>query len=54
MIFFTGNEVANKLQVSVRSIRRLIASGKIRVHHIGRAVRISEADLADYLDSIRS
>ena len=54
MTFYTVNEVANKLQVSVRSIRRLIVDGRIRVHRIGRAVRVSEADLADYLDSIRS
>ena len=54
MTFFTVNEVADQLKISVRSVRRLIASGNIRVHRIGRAVRISEIDLADYLDSTRS
>lgn len=54
MTFLTVNEVANNLQVSVRSVRQLIASGMIRVHRIGRAVRISEADLAEFLDSTRT
>ena len=38
--------VAERLNVSVRSVRRLIANGEITVIRIGRAVRISEADLA--------
>ena len=38
-------EVATYLQVSIRTVRRLIASGELEVIRIGRAVRVSEAAL---------
>lgn len=41
----TVAEVATYLQVSIRTVRRLIASGELEVVRIGRAVRVSEEAL---------
>ncbi len=38
----TAHEVATLLQVSVRTVRRLIADGTLPVVRIGRSVRISK------------
>ena len=44
-------EVAGRLGVSLRHVRRLIAGGRLPVHRLGRAVRISEPDLQRFLSS---
>ncbi len=49
----TVPEAAERLSVSPRTIRRLIAEGKIRAYQIRRAVRISESDLQAYKKSAR-
>jgi excisionase family DNA binding protein len=36
--------------VSPRTVRRKIESGALRVHRIGRLVRISDDDADDFLD----
>ncbi len=41
--------VAARLGLSLRTVRRLIAAGALPVHRIGRAVRVSEDDLARFL-----
>jgi excisionase family DNA binding protein len=41
--------VAERLDVSTKTVRRLIASGNLRAHHVGRKVRVSQEDLALYL-----
>ena len=46
-------EVAGRLGVSLRHVRRLIADGRLPVHRLGRAVRISEPDLLRFLRSCR-
>jgi excisionase family DNA binding protein len=43
--FFTIAEVAEKLSVSTRTVRRWIERGELVAHHFGAAVRISDADL---------
>jgi excisionase family DNA binding protein len=50
----TIDETAELLSVSVRTVRRLIESGALPVHRIGRAVRISDADIAAFLAANRS
>ncbi len=45
--------VALRLGVSLRTVRRLIAAGALPVHRIGRAVRVSEDDLARFLAARR-
>ena len=47
--FFTVLEVAERLGVSERTIRRWIAAGILPVHRFGRLVRVSETDLAAFL-----
>ena len=47
-------EVAGRLGVSLRHVRRLIAGGRLPVHRLGRAVRISEPDLQRFLSSCRA
>jgi excisionase family DNA binding protein len=42
-------EVAELLGVSKPSVQRSAASGKLRVHRLGRAVGVSEADIAIFL-----
>jgi excisionase family DNA binding protein len=40
----TVDEPAELLGVSKRTVQRLIDSGALRAHYVGRAVRISDAD----------
>lgn len=49
----TVNDVAERLDVSPRSVRRLITEGKIRIYRIRRSIRISEADFLNYLKTTR-
>ena len=51
---FTIEEVAETFNVSSRTVRRLIDSGALPVHRLGRIVRISAADLAAFLAATRS
>jgi excisionase family DNA binding protein len=46
----TIDELAELWAVSPRTLQRAIKSGALRVHRLGRLVRISEADAAAFLD----
>ena len=51
----TVPDVAERLEVSISLVYRLVQSGKLRCtrHGVGRGViRISEAQLADYLATV--
>jgi excisionase family DNA binding protein len=41
----TIQAVAADLNVSMKTVRRLIEDGKLQVHRIGRAIRIAEDEL---------
>ena len=45
MRLLTVSAVSKRLQVSDRSVRRWIASGRIRVVRLGRLVRIPETEV---------
>ena len=45
--------VAARLEVSSKTVRRWIEAEKLRIHRLGRCVRISEADLQDFVDQNR-
>ncbi|MEP7172436.1 MAG: helix-turn-helix domain-containing protein [Aestuariivirga sp.] len=45
----TIKDVAERLQVSCRTIHRLVANGNLAVIRIGRAIRISEEALRAFL-----
>jgi excisionase family DNA binding protein len=51
--FYTVEQVAGALEVSLRTVRRWIALDLLRVHRFGRTVRISEADLSAFLATHR-
>jgi len=42
-------KVAVQLDVSQKTVRRLIEAGELPVHDVGRQLRISETDLAAFL-----
>jgi excisionase family DNA binding protein len=47
--FFTITEVADRLGVATRTVRRWIKAGELVVHRIGGVVRIAESDLRAFL-----
>jgi excisionase family DNA binding protein len=49
MKFFTITEVADRLGVATRTVRRWIKAGELVVHRIGGVVRIAESDLRAFL-----
>ena len=49
----TIQETADRLNVSVSLVYRLVASGELPCYEIASCKRVSEADLAKYLDSHR-
>ncbi len=51
---YTIDDVADRLRLSARTVRRLVASGSLSAHRFGRLVRISDTDLATFLAAKRS
>ena len=49
--FLTASEAAERMRVSKMTVYRLIRSGKIRAVQIGKAYRVRESDLEEYLNS---
>jgi excisionase family DNA binding protein len=47
--FFTIAEVAERLHVATRTIRRWIKADDLVVHRVGGVVRIAESDLRAFL-----
>ena len=45
--------VARRLNVSAKTIRRMIDNGELPVHRIGKLLRISATDLAEYISKRR-
>ena len=50
----TLDDVAERLVISRRSVEKLIASGQLASVKIGKSRRVSEDDLAAYIDGLRS
>ena len=51
--FFTIAEVAERLRVSTRTVRRWIMAGDLVAHRPGGLVRIAESDLRAFLAAHR-
>ena len=49
----TIDETAEILNVSSRTVRRLIESGALPVHRFGRSVRVSDADIVQLMAASR-
>ncbi len=47
--FYSVHEIAKQLDVSERTIRHWITSNELAAHKLGRAVRVSDSDLRDFL-----
>jgi excisionase family DNA binding protein len=50
---FPIKETAEKLKVSTKTVRRLIAAGEFRTHRVGSQIRICEEDLIGYIAKSR-
>lgn len=48
----TKGEAAERLGVSVRTIERLVATGRLRQVHVERLARFRVRDLEAYVDSL--
>ena len=48
-VVLTIAQVADKLQLSIKTIRRWIAARDLPAHRLGRQFRISEGDLRGFL-----
>ena len=47
-------EVAERLRCSHDVVNRLVATGKLKAHHItDKVIRVSEADLAEFLEDAK-
>ena len=49
----TLNDVADRLQVSRRTVERLVAAGRIRIVRVGRLIRVTERELEAYVAAQR-
>lgn len=49
MYAFPKSEVADRLYVSVRTVEDLIRAGKLQSIRVGRNIRVTPAQLADFL-----
>ena len=45
--------IARRLNVSVRSVRRLLARGELAYHQVGRLKRISDSQYMAYLTRVK-
>jgi excisionase family DNA binding protein len=52
--FYTIEDVAECLGVSTRTVRRWIDSRRLVAHQFGRLRRVSDADLATFLNTNRN
>jgi len=51
--FFTPQEISDMLRISVYTVRRWIKEGSLPAYKVGRGWRISNVDLAQWLDQQR-
>lgn len=51
--FLTVDHIADRLAISTRTVRRWIDLGELPVYRLGRAIRVAEADLTDFLSRKR-
>jgi excisionase family DNA binding protein len=45
----TVGEFAERISVSEKTIRRAVDAGELRVHRVGRLIRIADEDAAIYM-----
>lgn len=52
-IFFTTQDVADRLQVNTITIQRYIKLGKLKAYKFGKEFRISQRSFDDFLEEAR-
>ncbi|MBN8891561.1 MAG: hypothetical protein BGP12_15235 [Rhodospirillales bacterium 70-18] len=53
-VVLTIAQAADKLQLSIKTVRRLIAAHDLPAYRVGRQLRISESDLRGFLAQRRA
>ena len=53
MNYFSAETVAERLSISIRTVRSYIKNGKLPSFKIGKLRRISEADLEEFIEKRR-
>ena len=53
IILFTTQEVATQLNVSPRTVTRFINNGELPIIKIGRSIRVSKADVINFVEQQR-
>lgn len=48
-LMLTVTDVAERLRLSTKTVRRVIAAGELPVHHFGRQHRVAEEDLMAFI-----
>jgi putative molybdopterin biosynthesis protein len=48
---YTLEEVAERLKVSLSTVRRLVRENKIRTSRVGRQLRVTESALTEFLNT---
>jgi excisionase family DNA binding protein len=46
--FFTLQDLAARWRISLKSVRRIVARGELKVHRFGNQIRVSPEDAAAY------
>jgi len=52
-VFYSAQELAEKLKVNVMTIYRYIKAGKIVAYKFGKEYRVKEQDFQDFLSSTK-
>jgi excisionase family DNA binding protein len=53
-VFYTVNQVAERIQQSEKAIRRKLKAGILPFHKFGKSIRIGDGDLDEYIQRCRS
>ena len=51
--FLTLEEIAQTLNVSIKTVRRKCETGELVYHRVGQLIRVSKDDFNNYLNSIK-
>ncbi len=51
--WLSTKECCERLGVTVRTLYRFIDEGQLPAYQMGRVIRVQEADLATFIDSVR-
>lgn len=52
--YYTLTEIADRLQVSWRTVQRWVKRGELKAHKLGTEWRVSESDMGRFLEERRN